>query len=187
MAEFSFPGITISERNGLTIDLSMLGGGINVANANNRNHTIPTNMLKNCTFGPGETIDFNHSIITNADISPLSNTLNIPKVFNEAGEEYIKIKKVIYDRVSDSSGNWTVDCSAAKFTNIVDVRAFAWKSSDVAVEQVNVTLKSFTNALVSGSVITGKKITKLVGLLGEDTIIKSAPNIPVRIIIEGTY
>ena len=102
-----------------------------------------------------------------------------------AGKLQANVQLQLYDVTSDSTGNWTVDCSAAKFVSILDVNATAWKDTDTATDQVDTRYRIMSPAKVTGSVVKGAKITSLLITAGADTVSK-ASSVPVRVAILGT-
>lgn len=94
------------------------------------------------------------------------------------------VQRHSYDVTTDASGNWTVDCSAAKFTKITTVVGTAWKDVDAATDQVDIRFKAMTTTKVTGSAVKGARVTTLLVSAGQDTVAK-VPSVPVRVTIEG--
>lgn len=94
------------------------------------------------------------------------------------------VQRHSYDVTTDASGNWTVDCSAAKFTKITTVVGTAWRDVDAATDQVDIRFKAMTTTKVTGSAVKGARVTTVLVSAGQDTVAKVA-SVPVRVTIEG--
>lgn len=98
----------------------------------------------------------------------------------------VGVQKQSYETVTDASGNWAVDISAAKFTKILEVVGQVWKDTTAAIELADIKFRSKTLTRITGSVTKGTKITSLLITAGADTAVKAEAGLPVTITVTGT-
>lgn len=98
----------------------------------------------------------------------------------------VGVQKQSYETVTDASGNWSVDISAAKFTKILEVVGQAWKDTTAAIELADIKFRTKSLSKITGSVTKGNKITSVLITAGADTAVKAEAGIPVTITVTGT-
>lgn len=96
------------------------------------------------------------------------------------------VMRVHMDAVTDASGNWSVDYSAAKFKSVLQVTAVGWNNTDAAVDQVDARSKTFSLTAASGSVVKGVNMTTVLIGAGQPTVAKAGAGIKLTVTVEGT-